>query len=54
MRYLHTMFRVLDLDAALDFWVNKLGMKELRRSENEAGRYTLVFWRATTTIRRWS
>ena len=43
MRYLHTMFRVLDLDAALDFWVNKLGMKELRRSENEAGRYTLVF-----------
>jgi lactoylglutathione lyase len=43
MRYLHTMIRVLDLDVALDFWVNKLGMKEVRRSENEAGRYTLVF-----------
>ena len=43
MRYLHTMIRVFDLDAALDFWVNKLGMKELRRSDNEAGRYTLVF-----------
>lgn len=43
MRYLHTMLRVYDLDAALDFWVNKMGMKEVRRSENEAGRYTLVF-----------
>jgi lactoylglutathione lyase len=43
MEYLHTMIRVLDLDAALDFWCNKLGLKELRRSDSEQGRYTLVF-----------
>ncbi|MDB4987939.1 MAG: lactoylglutathione lyase [Myxococcaceae bacterium] len=43
MRYLHTMIRVYDLDAALDFFVNKLGLRETRRKENEAGRYTLVF-----------
>jgi lactoylglutathione lyase len=43
MRYLHTMIRVLDLDAALDFFVNKLGLRELRRSEYPEGRYTLVF-----------
>lgn len=43
MRFLHTMLRVRDLDAALDFFVAKLGLRELRRSEHEAGRYTLVF-----------
>jgi lactoylglutathione lyase len=43
MRYLHTMLRVRDLDAALDFFVNKLGLKESRRSVNERGRFTLVF-----------
>ncbi len=43
MRYLHTMVRVADLDASLDFYVNKLGLKELYRSEHEAGRFTLVF-----------
>lgn len=43
MRYLHTMLRVRDLDAALDFFVHKLGLKELRRSENQGGRFTLVF-----------
>ena len=43
MRYLHTMVRVADLDAALDFWVTKFGLVETRRMENEAGRYTLVF-----------
>lgn len=43
MKYLHTMLRVYDLDKALDFFVNKMGLKEIRRSENEAGRYTLVF-----------
>lgn len=43
MRYLHTMVRVADLDAALDFWVGKLGLVETRRTENPAGRYTLVF-----------
>jgi len=43
MRYLHTMLRVRDLDAALDFFCDKLGLVESRRSEHEAGRFTLVF-----------
>ena len=43
MRYLHTMVRVSDLDAALEFYCVKLGLKEMRRVENEKGRFTLVF-----------
>ena len=43
MRYLHTMLRVRDLPAALNFFVGKLGLRELRRQKNEAGRFTLVF-----------
>ena len=43
MRYLHTMLRVRDLDAALDFFVAKLGLREMRRRESEQGRFTLVF-----------
>jgi lactoylglutathione lyase len=43
MRYLHTMVRVSDLDASLDFYCDKLGLKELRRVDVEAGRFTLVF-----------
>ena len=43
MRYLHTMLRVRDLDASLDFFCAKLGLKEVRRTESEKGRYTLVF-----------
>lgn len=43
MRYLHTMVRVSDLDAALDFYCTKLGLKEVRRIENDKGRFTLVF-----------
>ena len=43
MRYLHTMLRVRDLDAALDFFVKKLGLRELRRSDHQGGRFTLVF-----------
>ena len=43
MRYLHTMVRVSDLDASLRFWRDLLGLEEMRRMENEAGRYTLVF-----------
>jgi len=50
MRYLHTMVRVRDLDQSLDFYCNKLGLKEVRRSENEAGRYTLVFLAAPEDI----
>ena len=43
MKYLHTMVRVTDIDASLDFYCNKLGLEELRRIDNEAGRFTLVF-----------
>jgi lactoylglutathione lyase len=43
MRYLHTMLRVRNLDNALDFFCNKLGLKESRRRVDEEGRYTLVF-----------
>lgn len=43
MRYLHTMVRVTDIDQSLDFYCNKLGLKEVRRLENEKGRYTLIF-----------
>ena len=43
MKYLHTMIRVSDLDASLDFYCNKLGLKEIQRREVEQGRFTLVF-----------
>lgn len=43
MKYLHTMVRVSDLDASLDFYCRLLGLRELRRGENERGRFTLVF-----------
>jgi len=43
MKYLHTMVRVKDLDASLDFYCNKLGLEEVDRYENEGGRFTLVF-----------
>lgn len=43
MRYLHTMLRVRDLDAALDFFVNGLGLQERKRTTHEKGRFTLVF-----------
>jgi lactoylglutathione lyase len=43
MRYLHTMVRVRDLDKSLDFYCNKLGLKEIRRMDNPGGRFTLVF-----------
>jgi Lactoylglutathione lyase and related lyases len=43
MRYLHTMVRVSNLEDSLDFYCNKLGLVEVRRVENEKGRYTLVF-----------
>lgn len=43
MKYLHTMVRVTDLDASLDFYCEKLGLKELGRYDDEGGRYTNVF-----------
>lgn len=47
MRYLHTMVRVRDIDESLDFYVNKFGLKEVRRTENEKGRFTLIFLAAS-------
>ena len=43
MRYLHTMLRVSNLDSALDFYCDKLGLKEVRRIDSDQGRFTLVF-----------
>jgi lactoylglutathione lyase len=43
MQYLHTMVRIRDIDASLDFYCNKLGLKEVRRYESNQGRFTLVF-----------
>ena len=43
MKYLHSMVRVRDLDASLRFYCDGLGLKEVRRMENTAGKYTLVF-----------
>jgi lactoylglutathione lyase len=43
MRYLHTMVRVTDLKASLDFYCTKMGMVETRRLDNPAGKFTLVF-----------
>ncbi len=43
MKYLHTMVRVSNLDESLDFYVNKLGLKQLQRKDYENGRFSLVF-----------
>ena len=48
MQYLHTMIRVSDLDASIDFYCNKLGLVEINRMENEKGRFTLIFLAAPT------
>jgi len=52
MRYLHTMLRVRNLDDALDFYVNKLGLKETRRRVDEKNKYTLVFLAAPGDLGR--
>jgi len=43
MKYLHTMVRVTDVEKSLDFYCDKLGLVELHRTENEQGRFTLIF-----------
>lgn len=50
MKYLHTMVRVSDLDASLDFYCNKLGLQEVTRVENPGGRFTLVFLSAPDDV----
>ena len=43
MKYLHTMVRITNVEESLDFYCGKLGLKEVRRIENEKGRFTLIF-----------
>ena len=43
MKYLHTMIRISDVKSSLDFYCKQLGLQELRRVDNEAGRYSLIF-----------
>ncbi len=52
MRYLHTMVRVTDIDASLRFWCDLLGLQEVRRMENEKGRFTLIFLAAPKDLER--
>ncbi|WP_262298459.1 VOC family protein [Microvirga sesbaniae] len=52
MEYLHTMVRVSNLDESLDFFVNKFGLVEVRRTDNEKGRYTLVFLAAPNDVEK--
>lgn len=52
MQYLHTMVRVGDLNKSLDFYCDKLGLREIRRMDNEPGRFTLVFLAAPADEQR--
>ena len=54
MKYLHTMVRIKNIEESLDFYCNKLGLKETRRIENEKGRYTLIFLGAENSDERHS
>lgn len=47
LRYRHTMVRVTNIEQSMDFYVNKLGLKETRRIENQQGRFTLIFLAAS-------
>ncbi|MBU0800117.1 MAG: VOC family protein, partial [Alphaproteobacteria bacterium] len=52
MQYLHTMIRISDIEQSLDFFCGKLGMTEVRRTENEQGRFTLIFLAARDDVAR--
>jgi lactoylglutathione lyase len=52
MEYLHTMVRVSNLEQSLDFFCNKFGLVEVRRTENEKGRFTLVFLAAPDDVEK--
>ena len=52
MEYLHTMVRINDIDTSLDFYCNKLGLVEIRRIDNEKGRFTLIFLAAPNDVER--
>ena len=51
MNYLHTMVRISNLDISLDFYCNKLGLTEVKRIENEQGRFTLIFLAAADDLK---
>ena len=50
MRYLHTMVRIKDLEASLDFYTRIFGLTEVRRIENDKGRFTLIFLAASEDV----
>jgi lactoylglutathione lyase len=52
MRFLHTMVRIRDVGESLDFYCNKLGLREVRRHESEQGRFTLIFLAAPSDLDR--
>ena len=52
MQYLHTMIRISDIDASLDFFCDKLGLTEVRRHESTSGRFTLIFLAAPEDLER--
>ena len=52
MQYLHTMVRVADLEKSLEFYCTNLGLRELRRTDSDKGRYTLVFLAAPQDVER--
>jgi lactoylglutathione lyase len=52
MKYLHTMVRVRDLDASLDFYCNKLGLVQTRRHDSDQGRFSLIFLSAPEDVDR--
>ena len=52
MKYLHTMVRVENIEKSIDFYCNKLGLKEIRRRDDEKGKYTLVFLAAENSDER--
>lgn len=51
MNYLHTMVRITNLDESLDFYCTKLGLIEVKRTENEQGRFTLIFLAAPDDLK---
>lgn len=52
MQYLHTMIRISDVDASLDFFCNKLGLVEVSRNDYEQGRFSLIFLAAPEDVER--
>ena len=52
MKYLHTMIRITDIDRSLDFFCDKLGLREVNRYTSEKGRFTLIFLAAPEDVER--